>query len=73
MIRAGFTDAALDQECRDLLDALEVDRAAEAGVEQVLLLSLQVGGWVAGPSWALSCTLWVNWGPCGYPGDSCDM
>eukprot|EP00878_Enallax_costatus_P032743 GHUV01036006.1.p1 GENE.GHUV01036006.1~~GHUV01036006.1.p1 ORF type:complete len:116 (-),score=23.17 GHUV01036006.1:91-438(-) len=41
MIRAGFTDAALDQEARELVAASERMRAADYGTEAVLLLAVQ--------------------------------
>jgi hypothetical protein len=49
MIRAGFTDDALDAATRQLLLEAEGVRAADAGVEAVLALSLEVGalyGWL---------------------------
>lgn len=42
MIRAGFTDAQLDDEARQLVAAAEAVRRADTGVESVLLISLQV-------------------------------
>ena len=41
MIRAGFTDAALDEEARQLVATAETVRAAEGGTQAVLLLSAQ--------------------------------
>ncbi|WIA17304.1 hypothetical protein OEZ85_014171 [Tetradesmus obliquus] len=41
MIRAGFTDAALDEEARQLVAAAEAMRLADHGTESVLLLAVQ--------------------------------
>jgi hypothetical protein len=41
MIRAGFTDAALDEEARQLVAAAEAVRLADHGTESVLLLAVQ--------------------------------
>jgi hypothetical protein len=41
MIRAGFTDAALDDEARQLVAAAESLRSIDAAVESVLLVSAQ--------------------------------
>lgn len=41
MIRAGFTDAALDDEARQLVAAAEALRSIDAAVESVLLVSAQ--------------------------------
>jgi hypothetical protein len=41
MIRAGFTDAALDEEARQLVAAAEAVRVADHGTESVLLLAVQ--------------------------------
>jgi hypothetical protein len=42
MIRAGFTDASLDDEARQLVSAAESLRLADHGTETVLLIALQV-------------------------------
>eukprot|EP00775_Hariotina_reticulata_P005727 gene5727-5967_t len=42
MIRAGFTDASLDDEARQLVSAAESLRLADQGTESVLLVALQV-------------------------------
>lgn len=42
MIRAGFTDSALDEEARQLVAAAEALRSIDAAVESVLLVSAQV-------------------------------
>jgi cell division protein FtsB len=41
MIRAGFTDSALDEEARQLVAAAEAVRVADHGTESVLLLAVQ--------------------------------
>lgn len=41
MIRAGFTDASLDEEARQLVAAAEAVRLADHGTESVLLLAVQ--------------------------------
>jgi hypothetical protein len=41
MIRAGFTDAALDDEAKQLVAAAEALRSIDAAVESVLLVSAQ--------------------------------
>jgi hypothetical protein len=41
MIRAGFTDSALDEEARQLVAAAEAVRVADHGAESVLLLAVQ--------------------------------
>jgi hypothetical protein len=41
MIRAGFTDAALDAEAKQLVAKAEAVRSIDAGVESVLLLAAQ--------------------------------
>lgn len=41
MIRAGFTDAALDEEARQLVASAEAVRSIDAAVESVLLVSAQ--------------------------------
>ena len=44
MIRAGFTDAALDEECRQLLTLSDDLREGNEAVDKVLMIALQVGG-----------------------------
>lgn len=41
MIRAGFTDSALDEEARQLVAAAEAMRVVDHGTESVLLLAVQ--------------------------------
>jgi hypothetical protein len=41
MIRSGFTDAALDDEAKQLVAAAEALRSIDAAVESVLLVSVK--------------------------------
>lgn len=41
MIRAGFTDAALDEQAKQLVTEAEAVRIADHGTESVLLLAVQ--------------------------------
>ncbi len=41
MIRAGFTDSALDEEAKQLVASAEALRSIDAAVESVLLVSAQ--------------------------------